>query len=72
VSLTGTSTSDVTSWIDPSAHRLLKTLMKGTTEIAMTMNMGSLPSGTVPDVPTAGLTGPFNIKGTETLVLEPA
>jgi hypothetical protein len=74
-SIKGTWTSAVTSWIDPSAHRLLKTLMKGNNDVTMTVSIPAgipinAPSGS-PTVPP-GMTGPFTMKGSETLDLEPA
>ena len=71
LSLKGTTTADVTSWIDPSAHRLLKTLMKATSELTMSMSLGAPPAGAVPGMPI-GPAGPFTIKGVETFDLEPA
>lgn len=70
-SLKGTATSDVTSWIDPSAHRLLKSTMKGSTEMSISMSIAPPPDSTLPNMP-AGLAGPMTIKGTETFDLEPA
>ena len=74
-SIKGKWTTDVTSWIDPSAHRLLKTLMKGSTDITMstTIQPGApvtSPDGT-PMIPP-GISGPFTMRGTSTLDLEPA
>jgi hypothetical protein len=63
--LKGTVKSDVTTWIDPAGHRILKSLMKA--DVAMTMTM----VGPSSSAPAAG-TGTFSIKGTQTLDLEPA
>jgi hypothetical protein len=74
-SIKGTWTTDVTSWIDPSAHRLLKTLMKGSDDITMTVSMMPRPPIASPDgspVIPPGLSGPFTMKGSQTLDLEPA
>jgi len=74
-SIKGKWTTDVTSWIDPSAHRLLKTLMKGSTDITMSTSIQPGPPVTSPDgspVVPPGMSGPFAIKGNSTLDLEPA
>ena len=74
-SIQGKWTTDVTSWIDPSAHRLLKTLMKGTTDITMTTSVQPGPPIASPDgspVIPPGISGPFAMKGSSTLDLEPA
>jgi hypothetical protein len=65
LTITGTTSSDVTTWVNPGAHRVLKSHMTGKTDAAMTMKM---TSGTA--IP--GLTGPFSIKGTQTMDLDPA
>ena len=64
ISITGTSTSDVTSWIDLSAKRLVKTHSTGSVNATLTVNM---TAGS-----TTGLTGPITFKGTQTLDLTPA
>jgi hypothetical protein len=59
----GTASSDVTSWIDPSAHRIVKTMVTSSSEVSMAASpLGSLVPGA----------GPFTQKGTQTLDLEPA
>src|SRR5260370_6288545 len=59
----GTARSDVTSWIDPSGHRIVKTTVTSSSELSMAASpLGSL-------VPVAG---PFTHKGTHTLDLHPA
>jgi hypothetical protein len=59
----GTARSDVTSWIDPSGHRIVKTMVKSSSELSMAASpLGSLVPGA----------GPFTQKGTQTLDLEPA
>jgi len=59
----GTGTSDVTSWIDPNSHRVLKSHAKqsndGTFDFGSSINLG-------------GLSGPISIKGTGTVDLTPA
>ena len=65
LSMKGTTTSDVTSWIDSSAHRLVKTHSTGTVDATMTLNMAA--GGTTP-----GLTGPITFKGTQTMDMNPA
>jgi hypothetical protein len=69
LTITGTTTSDVTTWIDPAGHRVLKSHMTGTTNATMTMRMSpKAPAGTT----MPALTGPYSIKGTQTLTLDPA
>ena len=70
----GTTTSDVTSWIDPSAHRLLRTLMKGSDDITMSTSVQPAPAASPNGSPTIspGFTGLFTMKGSETVDLEPA
>jgi hypothetical protein len=59
----GTASSDVTSWIDPSAHRIVKTVLTSSSELSMAASpFGSLVPGA----------GPFSQKGTQTLDLESA
>jgi hypothetical protein len=59
----GTARSDVTSWIDPSGHRIVKTMVTSSSELSMAASpLGSLVPGA----------GPFTQKGTQTLDLEPA
>lgn len=64
MTIKGTMTSDVTSWIDPTGHRVLKTHMTGSTNATMTINLASKTA-------TPGPTGPFSIKGEETTDLTP-
>jgi hypothetical protein len=59
----GTATSAVTSWIDPGAHRVMKTHATGKSEGTMTIS--SAPGST-------GLLGPLTFKGTQTLDMNPA
>jgi len=65
LAIKGTTSTDVTSWIDASAHRIVKSHSRGTLDATMTMNM---TSGST----TPGLTGPFTFKGTQTLDMNPA
>jgi len=65
LAIKGTTSTDVTSWIDASAHRIVKSHSSGTLDATMTMNM---TSGST----TPGLTGPFTFKGTQTLDMNPA
>jgi len=65
LSMKGTTTSVVTSWIDASAHRVAKTHSSGTLDATMTLNMAT--GGTTP-----GLTGPITFKGTQTMDMNPA
>lgn len=64
VSFQGTGTSDVTSWIDLNAHRLLKTHMTTTTD--STVSFG--PPGTTMN----GTSGPIRITAVITVDLVPA
>ena len=63
LSMKGTGTSDVTSWIDPHSHRVLKSHSTqsndGTFDFGSSTNLG-------------GLSGPISIKGTGTIDLTPA
>ena len=59
----GAARSDVTSWIDPSAHRIVKTMVTSSSELSMAASpLGSLVPGA----------GPFTQKVTQTLDLVPA
>jgi len=66
VTVTGTATSDVTSWIDTSARRLVKSHSTGTLDGTITLTMA--PGATA----SPGLTGPVNVKGTQSLDVDPA
>jgi hypothetical protein len=63
-SIKGTVTADVTTWIDPNGHRVLKTHSTEINDGTMIFNL----SGTV--IP--GMTGPITTKGTGTTDLTPA
>lgn len=62
----GTITSHMTSWIDPAAHNLLKTVMSSSEAITIS-DLTSLVGSGVP----GAATGPTTIKGAYTLDLEP-
>ena len=66
IAIKGTTTSDVTSWLDTSAKRLVQTHSTGTLDgtIAVTMAPGQTA--------TPGLTGPISVTGTQTLDVDPA
>ena len=63
ISMKGTITSDVTTWLDPSAHRVLKSHStqsnEGTLDLGSSTGMGAM-------------TGPMTIKGIGTTDLTPA
>ena len=63
----GTVKAVITTWVDPSTHRVVKTHRTSATDATMTI----VPS---PDAPPglAQLTGPINIKADETTDLTPA
>jgi hypothetical protein len=61
----GTTTSVVTSWIDAGAKRLAQTHSTGTLDATMTINMAA--GATNPF-----LTGPLTFKGTQTMDMNPA
>ncbi|HEY0829820.1 MAG TPA: hypothetical protein VGE99_01680 [Candidatus Dormibacteraeota bacterium] len=65
ITMIGTSVSDVTSWIDNGAHRVVKSHSAGTLDATMTLNMAA--GATSP-----GLTGPITFKGTLALDMTPA
>ena len=64
-SINGTMTSDVTTWFDPSAHRVLKTHSTATNDGTMTFSGSSVTA-------LPGLSGPITIKGTGTTDLTSA
>ena len=65
ISMTGTAVSDVTSWLDASAKRVVKSHSTGTVDATMTLN--ATAGNTTP-----GLSGPITFKGTQTLDMTPA
>jgi hypothetical protein len=65
MAIKGTTTTDVTSWIDSSAHRILKSHSTGNVDGTLTLNMA-------PGTPPTGLSGPITFKGTQTMDMNPA
>jgi hypothetical protein len=65
IAIKGTSVSDVTSWVDTSARRLLKTHSTGSLNATITIDMAA--GTTIP-----GLSGPITLTGTQSLDLGPA
>ena len=65
ITMTGTSISDVTSWIDATAHRVVKSHSTGPLDATMSLNMAA-------GAANPGLTGPITLKGTQTLDMTPA
>jgi hypothetical protein len=65
MSIKGTVTTDVTTWVDPNGHRVLQTHSTETNDGTMTINLSS-------SAPLPGLTGPVTIKGTGTTDVTPA
>lgn len=66
MSMKGTAKSDVTTWIDSSARRIVKSHSTGSIDATLTLNMTPGTGTTTP-----GLTGPITIKGTLTLDMKP-
>jgi len=66
ITISGTTTSDVTSWVDVSARRLVKTHSTGTLDGTLTIT--PMPGQTA----TPGLSGPITVKGTQSLDVDPA
>jgi hypothetical protein len=64
-SIKGTMTSDVTTWLDPGGHRILKTHSTETNDGTMTFSGPSMTA-----IP--GMSGPITIKGTGTTDLTSA
>jgi hypothetical protein len=60
----GTVDSDTTSWIDPSAHRIVKTQMHGKYDTTASFDM---PPDASSPIPFTGL----GVKGTQQLSLDP-
>lgn len=67
MTIKGTVTSDVTTWIDPSGHRVMQTHSKTTDDGTMDIQMSSNNQAPMP-----GLTGPITVKGDATTDLLPA
>lgn len=66
ITIQGTSPANVTSWIDPSAHRVVKTHSTGSVDATLTVNMPASAQA------SPLLTGPITIKGTQALDMTPA
>ena len=66
MSIKGTEVAEVTSWIDPTRHRVLKTHMTETDAGTMDLQMATGSS------PIPGFSGPMSLKGTTTTDLSPA
>jgi len=65
MTIKGTITSDVTSWVDFDGHRLVKTHSTGSTDATLTINT------TTPST-SPGFSGPVTFKGTQSVELDPA
>lgn len=65
MNMKGTTTSDVTSWIDSSARHIVKSHSTGTIDATLDFKMAA--GQTMP-----GLTGPITFKGKQTLDMNPA
>lgn len=65
LTMKGTTTSDVTTWFDAAAHRVVKSHSTGDVDATMTLNMAAGST-------TPGLTGPITFKGTQTMDMTPA
>lgn len=65
MTMKGTTTSDVTSWIDSSARHIVKSHSTGSVDATLDFQMAA--GQTMP-----GLTGPITFKGTQTLDMNPA
>ena len=64
MSMKGIVKSDVTTWIDISARRIVKSHSTGSVDATITLDMA-------PGSTTAGLSGPIAFKGTQTLDMNP-
>jgi hypothetical protein len=65
ISIKGTTTTDATTWIDPSGHRIVKTRMTSKTNANMSFTLA-------PGSSLSGLLGPMSVTGDQTLDLLPA
>jgi hypothetical protein len=78
ISVKGTFSTDVTTWIDPSGHRIVKSHSTATDDATITLPpMATPPAATSPPESTkpalpAGLSGPIQLTGTATTDLNPA
>jgi hypothetical protein len=66
MSMKGTAKSDVTSYVDTGARRILKSHSTGSVDAEIDFNMAAGAS------PQPGLSGPITFKGTQTLDMNPA
>lgn len=72
MAVTGTIKSDVTTWVDPSSHRILKSHMTGTDDVSLSMAAATGgPTASGPVMPVSPL-GPMSAKGSQSLNLDPA
>jgi hypothetical protein len=65
MAIKGTQVADATTWLDAKGHRLVKSTMSS--KIDATFSFVMAPGSSIP-----GLSGPFAIKGTQTMDLTPA
>jgi len=65
MAIKGTQVADATTWLDAKAHRLVKSTMSSKIDATFSFVMSA--TSTIP-----ALTGPFAIKGTQTMDLTPA
>ncbi len=65
MAIKGTQMADATTWLDAKAHRLVKSTMSSKIDATFSFVMSA--TSTIP-----ALTGPFAIKGTQTMDLTPA
>ena len=65
VSMKGTLTSTVTSWIDTAGHRIVKSHSTGKTDATLNLSMSSPGSATA-------FNGPITFKGTQAVEIDPA
>jgi hypothetical protein len=79
ISVKGTFSTDVTTWIDPSGHRIVKSHSTATDDATIMLPSVSPPAaisgpgpGPTPPALPAGLTGPIQLTGTATADLNPA
>jgi hypothetical protein len=66
MSMKGTAKSDVTSYVDTGARRILKSHSTGSLDATIDFNMAAGAT------PQPGLSGPITFKGTQTLDMNPA
>lgn len=64
MSMKGTTKSDVTTWIDTSARRIVKSHSSGSVDATLSFILA-------PGATTPGLSGPIAFKGTQTLDMNP-